>query len=78
MVLIGNTKYNILFMAVSTVPFYFVNLETFYIDEMYFPPYNGPDEGSIILTMIWLVTGLIGTSNLWNFKIILFGYKIYF
>mgnify|MGYP001397161052 CR=1 FL=1 len=49
----------------ATFPFYFVTLEQYYTGEMNFPPINGIDEGSIVISVAAIVTGFYGNIELW-------------
>lgn len=52
-------------MMVSTCPFYFVLLETYYTGEMNFPPINGVDEGSLVYFLLCMFTGYYGCIDTW-------------
>lgn len=45
---------------IAIFPFYFVTLEQYYTGEMNFPPINGVDEGSVVITLCAIITGLYG------------------
>jgi len=51
---------------IAIFPFYFVTMEQYYTGEMNFPPINGVDEGSIVITLCAFVTGIIGNKKLWT------------
>ena len=63
---IGTDPYQILAIMVAIFPFYFVTLEQYYTGEMNFPPINGVDEGSIVITGLAIITGIIGNVELWG------------
>ena len=50
----------------AVFPFYFVTLEQYYTGEMNFPPINGIDEGSIVISGCAIMTGFIGNIELWT------------
>lgn len=69
----GNGEHSMFLLAISTCPFYYVLLEQLYTGEMNFPPI-GVDEGSVFYFLICLVTGIIGSQELWlQTKVTMFG-----
>lgn len=51
---------------VALFPFYFVTMEQFYTGEMNFPPINGVDEGSIVITGLSFVSAYYGNVEFWT------------
>ena len=51
---------------IAIFPFYFVTLEQYYTGEMNFPPINGVDEGSVVITLCAIITGYYGNVQLWE------------
>ena len=47
-------------------PFYFVTMEQYYTGEMNFPPINGVDEGSIVITGLSFVSAYYGNVEFWT------------
>lgn len=70
---LGNDEHSLFYMAICTLPFYFVLVEQYYTDEMNFPPINGVDEGSLLYLVMSIMTGIKGSDNLWLGKFSLFG-----
>ena len=50
---------------IALFPFYFVTMEQYYTGEMNFPPINGVDEGSILITGLSFITAYYGNVELW-------------
>ena len=65
MFVVGANPYHIFTMMIALVPFYFVTLEQHYTGEMNFPPINGVDEGSIVISGLAIFTGWYGNVALW-------------
>jgi hypothetical protein len=54
---------------VALFPFYFVTMEQYYTGEMNFPPINGVDEGSIVITGLSIITAYYGNVELWTTEV---------
>lgn len=63
---IGTGPYQIFWIMVALFPFYFVTMEQYYTGEMNFPPINGVDEGSIVITGLAIITAFTGNMELWG------------
>jgi ethanolaminephosphotransferase len=63
---VGPNPYQLLTQMCATFPFYFVTLEQYYTGEMNFPPINGIDEGSLVISGLAILTGFYGNLELWG------------
>ena len=50
-------------------PFYFVTMEQYYTGEMNFPPINGVDEGSLVITGLSFISAYYGNVEFWTQQI---------
>jgi len=62
-------------MLVTTCPFYYVLLEQYYTGEMNFPKFNPVDDGIWIYSGIAILTGIVGSEELWKTEYSIFGEK---
>lgn len=63
---VGTDPYQIFTIMVALWPFYFVTMEQYYTGEMNFPPINGVDEGSIVITALSFVSAYYGNVEFWT------------
>lgn len=63
---IAPDPYQLFIHMIAIFPFYFVTLEQYYTGEMNFPPINGVDEGSIVITGTAIMSGFLGNDIFWN------------
>lgn len=63
---LGTDPYQIFQMMIALFPFYFVTMEQYYTGEMNFPPINGVDEGSIVISGLAIITAFVGNMELWG------------
>jgi hypothetical protein len=63
---IGSSKYQLFLIQIALFPFYFVTMEQYYTGEMNFPPINGVDEGSIVITGLSILSAYVGNVELWS------------
>ena len=63
------------FILASTCPFYYVLLEQYYTGEMNFPRFNAVDDGIIIYVALAIMSGAIGSVELWTTELSVFGTK---
>jgi ethanolaminephosphotransferase len=59
---IGDHWTGMLCMILTTVPFYYLTLETYYLGEMNLPPWSGPDDTQVAYAIACLITAVIGTD----------------
>jgi len=71
----GNSPHALQFILCTTCPFYYVLMEQYYTGEMYFPPFNAVDDGIFIYVALAVMTGIIGSEELWNTEYSIFGAK---
>jgi hypothetical protein len=71
----GNSPYTMRFILTSTCPFYYVLLEQYYTGEMNFPRFNAVDDGIIIYVLLAILSGAIGSVELWTTEFSIFGTK---
>ena len=53
-------------MMMSTIPFYFFTLETFYLGALTLPSFSGPDDASIAHFFVCLFTAFYGSQQIWQ------------
>ena len=68
---IGTSPYQIFTLMIDLFPFYFVTMEQYYTGEMNFPPINGVDEGSLVITGLSFITAYYGNVEFWTQEITL-------
>ena len=68
---VGADPYHLFTMMMAIFPFYFVTLEQHYTGMMNFPPINGVDEGSIVISGLAIFSGYYGNVALWQQEITL-------
>lgn len=66
---IGTSPYQIFTLMIALFPFYFVTMEQYYTGEMNFPPINGVDEGSIVITGLSFISAYYGNVEFWTQEI---------
>jgi hypothetical protein len=49
-------------MTMTTVPFYYLTLETYYLGELNLPPWSGPDDTQVAYVIGCVVLSVIGTD----------------
>jgi len=52
-------------MMASTIPFYYITLEQFYVGVLYLPAFNGPDDVHLVYSLACFYTAYIGSQDLW-------------
>lgn len=65
------SPYMLLINMIAIFPFYFVTMEQYYTGEMNFPPVNGVDEGSVVILICCIVSGVYGNVALWEQEVTL-------
>jgi len=63
---IGSGWRALLSMIMSSVPFYYVNLEAYYLGVMTLPTLTGPDTAGIIHFFLFMYTAYYGSEALWQ------------
>jgi hypothetical protein len=53
-------------MMMSTIPFYYLTLETYYLGVLNLPPFSGPDDASIAHFIVHMYTAYCGSVALWQ------------
>jgi ethanolaminephosphotransferase len=53
-------------MTFTTVPFYYLTLETYYLGELNLPPWSGPDDTQVAYVIGCVVVSIIGTDIMLN------------
>ena len=54
----------LLFIMMSTVPFYYITLEEYYMGKMVLPAFSGPDDTSLVISALCFYTAYQG-SEFW-------------
>lgn len=61
-------------MMMSTIPFYYLTLETYYLGQLILPPFSGPDDASVAHFFVHLFTAYVGSQELWQRKFNFLGF----
>jgi ethanolaminephosphotransferase len=59
---VGDHWTGMLCMTMTTVPFYYLTLETYYLGEMNLPSWSGPDDTQVAYAIGCLILAVIGTD----------------
>jgi hypothetical protein len=74
----GQGPYALLACIISSMPFYFITMEQYYVGEMNLPMINGVDEGSVVIMIACCFTGLQEDNHkFWTEEIWVPGLNIY-
>lgn len=60
---------------ISAVPFFNANWEEYQTGLMNLPAFNGVDEGSFLIFLLYVFTGVVG-QEFWGWTFVLQGYEI--
>jgi hypothetical protein len=72
--MIGGGRMALMGICVSTIPFYYMTLEAFYIGILTMPALTGPDDSSLIIVLCSLYTAYYGAEELWGGEVDCFGF----
>lgn len=53
-------------MMMSTIPFYYLTLETYYLGVLTLPSFSGPDDLSVLHFFVHMYTAYVGSVALWQ------------
>jgi len=65
MICVGNGLPAILGIQISTIPFYYLTMEEYYIGMLNLPMFTGPDDTSVVISMLCFFSAFMGSGEYW-------------